>query len=204
MTLNGEPIKHSVDFNRLIRLHSLVNLTVERNGQVQQIALTTGEDKDGHPETGITFLATSAEVKSMNIARAAAKAFQEITRIFALTVRGIISIFSGARFTNVVAGPIQLTSVIGEVAKSGSEEGVWSVMRLFFNFLAIINVALCFMNLLPVPILDGGQIVLYAYEALRRKQINPRVIMRYQQIGVMCVLLLLVLALMSDFIFLFN
>ena len=202
--IDGQPVAHSIDVDRLIRLNSTTTVTVLRDGNEKMVRIPVGEEQNGNPEIGIGFSTVIARTADLNIAQAMAQSITETGRIFRLTVRGISLIFSGMRVTNVVAGPIQLTSIIGEVAKSGSEQGFWAVMRLFFYFLAIINVALCFMNILPIPILDGGQILLYGWEAVRRKALRPRTIVRYQQVGSVCVLLLLILALTSDFLFLFN
>lgn len=204
IAVNGQPVEHAFQVSQFIRDASTATVTVMRNQTEKEFRIPVGENEDGSPGIGIRFTGVIARVPALSIGHAATQATQEIGRVFRLTTRGIISMFSGTQLNNIIAGPIQLTSIIGDVAKSGGEQGVWAAMRLLFNFLAIINVALCFMNILPIPILDGGQMLLYAVETIRRKALRPRTIIRYQQIGGICVLLLLVLALTSDFFFLVN
>jgi regulator of sigma E protease len=66
------------------------------------------------------------------------------------------------------------------------------------NFLALISVALCVMNLLPLPVLDGGLIVLSFVEILRRKPIHPKAIRAFQTVGVVLICALMVFALAGD------
>jgi len=70
------------------------------------------------------------------------------------------------------------------------------------NFLAIISIALCIMNLLPLPILDGGMIVLFLYELIRRRPVNPRAAYVFQTLGIVLVFGLMVFAVFGDILFL--
>lgn len=203
-TVNGEEIEHTAQFSYLLQQNSTAIITILRDTTKHEFRVAVGEGEGGAPNIGITFSRLQTRISAGGFGQAISQATGEVVSVFTLTIKGISSLFSGGKVRNTIAGPIQLTSIIGDVAKSGGGEGGWAVIRLFFNFLAIVNVALCFMNLLPIPILDGGQILLYAVESVRRKALRPRTIVRYQQVGAVCILLLMVLALTSDFLFLFN
>lgn len=207
IAVNGEPVEHAAQFDNLLRQHSTAVITVLRGASEREFSIAVGESEGERPTVGVVFPTLRTRTPQRGVGGAMVQAVREVGRVFRLTIGGLRAIFSGARVNNVIAGPIQLTSMIGNVTRSGAETGaggVGGMIRLFFNFLAIINVALCIMNLLPIPILDGGQILLYAVEWVRRKKLTPRTIIRYQQAGGVCVILLLILALTSDFLFLFN
>jgi regulator of sigma E protease len=70
------------------------------------------------------------------------------------------------------------------------------------NFLALLSVVLFFMNLLPIPVLDGGQIVLAAVEWVRGRSPHPKAVYRYQLIGGVVIFAILFVALFGDILFL--
>ena len=91
-----------------------------------------------------------------------------------------------------VAGPIGVIQVMAKSAKSGLE----SYVRL----LAVISVALGLFNLLPIPLVDGGMIVLFLAEAIIRKKISLKVIQIYNTIGLSLILIIFLFATYSDLI----
>ncbi|MDR1317558.1 MAG: site-2 protease family protein, partial [Spirochaetales bacterium] len=80
------------------------------------------------------------------------------------------------------------------------KSGVTSIL----NFLSLLSVALFFMNLLPIPALDGGLILLFLIEGLRGRALAPRFIYRYQFVGIFFILLLIILSTMSDVFYFFR
>jgi regulator of sigma E protease len=91
-----------------------------------------------------------------------------------------------------LAGPV---GVIQIMAKS-ADAGLSSYIRL----IAIISVALGLFNLFPIPLVDGGMIILFAVEGIIRKRISIKVIQIYNTIGVGIILLILIFATYSDLI----
>jgi len=100
-----------------------------------------------------------------------------------------------------VSGPARITWMVGQVATSGFSSGLSSGLTGLFNFLAILSVGLFAMNLLPIPLLDGGSIVLYLVEAIRRKAVRVKTVFRYQTIGVVAVAALFLLTTVGDILF---
>jgi regulator of sigma E protease len=90
------------------------------------------------------------------------------------------------------------------VAAQGFSKDFSTGVTSILNFLGLLGVALFFMNLLPIPALDGGLLLLFLFEAVRRKPLNPRFIYRYQYVGVFFIILLVVLSTMSDMFFFFR
>jgi regulator of sigma E protease len=75
-------------------------------------------------------------------------------------------------------------------------------LRSTANFLALISIALAVMNLLPLPVLDGGSIVLFLIEMARRRPLHPRVIAAYQTTGIVLIGALMLFAVFGDILFL--
>lgn len=89
-----------------------------------------------------------------------------------------------------ISGPITIAQMAGESAIAGVASFVW--------FLVTVSLALGFMNLLPIPILDGGQIVMQSIEWLKGSPLSERAQVAGQQVGIMLVLLLMGIALYND------
>jgi regulator of sigma E protease len=90
---------------------------------------------------------------------------------------------------------------MGDIAASGFGQSIGSGLRSFADFIALISVALCVMNLLPLPILDGGMIVLFLVEMIRRKPAHPKAVTIFQYSGMVIIFALMILAVFGDILF---
>jgi len=109
------------------------------------------------------------------------------TRSVGLTIRSLITRRVSSRN---IGGPLMLASVTYRMLDLG-----WG---RYFYILAIISINLAILNLLPIPVLDGGQIVLLCAEKLRGKPLPDRIVGYYQMVGLALILALLVLAFSND------
>jgi regulator of sigma E protease len=89
-----------------------------------------------------------------------------------------------------LSGPLTIAQMAGESARAGG--------ATFLSYLVLISLALGFMNLLPIPILDGGQVVMQVFEWVKGSALSERAQVLGQQAGIMLVMLLLGLALFND------
>ena len=104
-------------------------------------------------------------------------------RMFWRMVRGQVSLKN-------LSGPLSIAEFAGESARAG--------LSSFLNFLVLISLSLGFLNLLPIPILDGGQIVFQCIEWLKGSPLSERAQIFGQQIGIALLLLLMGVALFND------
>ncbi|MDR1467673.1 MAG: RIP metalloprotease RseP [Spirochaetaceae bacterium] len=135
---------------------------------------------------------------------AIAKGASETWTTFAASVKSLTFFFKGIDFTKAVSGPVRITYMVGDVATSGFAESAGSGLRSLVEFLAFISIALCVMNLLPLPILDGGLILLFLVEIVRRRPVPPRAVAVFQTFGVVLIGGLMLVALFGDILFLVN
>ena len=91
-----------------------------------------------------------------------------------------------------ISGPIGIMQLMGDATKSG--------MADYLKFLAVISVALGMFNLFPIPMVDGGMIVLFVIEGIIRKRISTKVVQVYNTIGLIFVLGIFIFATYSDFL----
>lgn len=92
--------------------------------------------------------------------------------------------------------------MVGDLATEGFGQSFGMGLRTMANFLALISIALCIMNLLPIPVVDGGMIVLFIIEWIRRKPLSAKAVYVFQTIGVVIIFGLMVFALFGDILFL--
>jgi regulator of sigma E protease len=90
-----------------------------------------------------------------------------------------------------LSGPLSIAEYAGDSAQSGVAE--------FLGFLIVISLSLGFLNLLPIPILDGGQIIYQLIEWARGSPLSDRIQAMGQQVGIFLLLMLMGVALFNDF-----
>ena len=89
-----------------------------------------------------------------------------------------------------VAGPIGIMQVMGKAAKSGMED--------YLRLIAIISVALGLFNLFPIPFVDGGMIVLFIVEGIKKSPVGVKTIQVYNTVGIMIIAVIFIFATYSD------
>lgn len=89
-----------------------------------------------------------------------------------------------------LGGPIKIAQITAEAARSG--------ISSFLYFLSFLSLQLGILNLLPVPVLDGGHLVFFGVEAIRRKPLSEKIMNVAQQVGLGLIILLLVLVSIND------
>jgi regulator of sigma E protease len=107
-----------------------------------------------------------------------------------LTFLSIVKIIERVIPLNTIGGPILIGQIAGQQAKAGAAN--------FLFFLAMISVNLGVLNLLPIPILDGGHIVIITLEAIRGKEIDIKKIEFIQKVGLSFILILMFFAFYND------
>ena len=118
-------------------------------------------------------------------------AARETWNITALTVTSIKKMVVGDLDTSNLAGPITIAHLAGSVAQRG-----WDY---YLRLVAILSVSLCLINLLPIPVLDGGHIVYGLIEAITRKRVSMRIQRVASMTGIAMIGCLIILALYNDF-----
>tara|TARA_R110002110_G_scaffold82871_5_gene215412 strand:- start:1982 stop:3331 length:1350 start_codon:yes stop_codon:yes gene_type:complete len=187
-----------VDFIRNAPGQSLA-LTVERAGSERSVQITPEAKKLDNGET-IGFVGTGVEAVSwpdsvMRDVRygplaAIPIALDETWADTRLTLVAIKKMVTGLLSPSNLSGPITIARVAEASVSSGFED--------FVRFLAYLSVSLGILNLLPVPVLDGGHMVYYTIEAIRRKPLSDEVQALGLRIGMAMILTLMVFALYND------
>lgn len=113
-----------------------------------------------------------------------------------LTVRMLYKMLLLEVSTRNISGPITIAQYAGQSARVGVDQ--------FIAFLALISISLAVLNLLPIPVLDGGHLLYYIVEAVRGRPLPERVLVWGQQVGIALLALLMLLAFYNDLTRLFQ
>ena len=108
----------------------------------------------------------------------------------ALTVRMLGRMLVGDVSVRNISGPINIASYAGDSARAG--------LTTFLSFLAIVSISLGILNLLPVPLLDGGQIVYQLAELIKGSPLSERTMIIGQQVGMLLLMVLMSFAFYND------
>jgi regulator of sigma E protease len=207
LRVNGEPIAHSLDFAKTLETgpaEADASLAIEyaRNGGEGQARIIPEYGEAGELNPGIVWASLRYRTPVLSPPAALAKGAGESWKTFVVSLRSLRLLFKGIDLTQAVSGPVRITYMMGDVAAQGFGQGFGTGIRSMADFLALISIALCVMNLLPLPVLDGGMIALFLVELVRRKPINPRAATAFQTVGAVLIFGLMILAVFGDILYL--
>jgi regulator of sigma E protease len=111
--------------------------------------------------------ASKTEIREVGLLEAPWAAVVQTGNILRQQVIGLGQIISGRRPISELGGPLKIAKVSGEAMSLG--------ILTFISLAALVSINLGFINLLPIPMLDGGHLLLYAIEAVRRRPASPKV-----------------------------
>jgi len=199
---------HEIRENIAINADKPLSMIIERNGEIIQLNITPSMEKEsGRGLIGIypyNDELISYHTPKLSLPGAIVKGTQESYRTLVISVTSLRLLFKGIDLTQAVSGPVRITYMMGDFAAQGFNQSVGTGLHIFVNFISLISIALCVMNLLPLPILDGGMIILFLIEMIRRKPAHPKAIAVFQTCGMVIIFSLFVFALFGDIMFFVN
>ncbi|MFL3025807.1 MAG: RIP metalloprotease RseP [Candidatus Neomarinimicrobiota bacterium] len=175
-----------------------IDLIYTRDGNLNYVKLITSSQIN--PETGDTLgmmgIRPNIKYEPISIIESLQMSSVATARGFGLVILSIKMISSGQASVKDLGGPIMIAQLAGETAKAG--------MIPFFSLMALISCNLAFLNILPIPGLDGGHIFITIIEGIIRRPLSLKMRMGIQQVGMVLLLMLMVTVIINDVGRLFN
>jgi regulator of sigma E protease len=201
ISIDGQKVDSFEDVQRIVQGSSDTPLTfvVSRQGEDKTLVATPRRRSvttaAGLSDVGVLGVEAKAVEANWHIQRyGVAKSFQLATSetwyIIEQTGAYARGLILGRESTDQLSGPIRIAEVSGEMAKVG--------FAALLNLAAVLSISIGILNLLPIPLLDGGHLVYYAIEAVRGKALNEKVQQVGFKIGLTFVLGLMILATYND------
>jgi regulator of sigma E protease len=174
-----------------IRPNEAVPIQFERQGQIRRLKVTVGTDwvtDAAGNKIRIGLLGVSPATAP--ITEAVPMAFDYTGRVTMWIVEGVGKLIVGQGSREQVGGPIKIAQIAGQAASLGPSA--------FVQLLALFSINLGFINLLPVPMLDGGHLFFYVVEAVRRRPVSARALDWAFRGGLALILALVVFTTVND------
>lgn len=203
--VDGVPVLNTIDFlSKLAEKPSEINLSYVRNDASYQTALRIPYDDNGEPVLGFSFAYKTFKSPQLSIFQAIGRGVKDAGMTLSLTIQGIALLFKGVNVRESVSGPIRITYYIGETASYGFKFGLGGGLSTLFRFLSLLSVAIFVMNLLPIPALDGGLLILSIIEGIVGRPLKPKAIYRYQIVGFTIIIGMVIFTTLNDVFFFIN
>ena len=170
----GQDVESFEDLRRIVSIRpgEQVLISINRSGQKREIQARLGTQQVTD-EFGQTYrmgllgvLGGQRELQRLPVANIVPEATRYTFALTRSMIDGLGQIITGQRSTKDLGGPLKMAQIAGQQASLGAFE--------FIQLIALFSINLGFINLLPVPVLDGGHLVFYAAEAVRRRPVSER------------------------------
>jgi regulator of sigma E protease len=194
----GRAIETYVDIKTYVVLRPAERVTIDyvRAGQARHADVTIGtqtlKDNFGNvSRIGLLGIAAAAPVaRPVSLIAAPFAGLHAVRDILGGQMDAIGQIITGRRSVDELGGPLKIAQYSGQQFSLGLEPLIW--------FIAMVSINLGFINLLPIPMLDGGHLLFYAIEAVRRRPVEPNVQEWAFRGGLAAILALMLLVTFND------
>ena len=196
--VNGQPVRdgQAVTSTVMLSAGDPVTFTVDRGGKAVTLVATPVRRLETNDIAGKVNVArigldmrpmvrSDISIRRLNPFEAAGKGVERIGDTLGTTLTYLGRIFTGKESGDLLNGPLGIAKAAGGITKAAVADtpdagtATLSVVLNLIQFAAIVSVGIGFVNLLPIPVLDGGHLVFYAYEAVARRPVPARV----QEVG---------------------
>ena len=201
--IDGRKVATFSDLQRVVSLSSgrELKMRIERDGKPLEVAITPRKADVTDPiggkseewRLGVQQMATPSNpsnTEKPGLFKALGIGVEQTHYIIAGTLTYLGDVIQGRRSANQLGGPARIADISGKVAKLGFE--------YLINLIGVISVSVGLLNLFPIPLLDGGHLVFYAFEALLGRPLSERTQEYGFRMGMMIVLALMIFAFWND------
>lgn len=208
LTINGHKVTYFEDIRKEVDLITDGKATVElmRDGKKMTLSFPLKEievqefdgNKSKRPMLGVKSVnAIEVEQEKVSLLGAVDEAVKETWSVTEATLRGVGQMITGKRSGEELGGIIRIAEMSGDISKQ-------SGFLDFLVFMCLLSINLGLINLFPIPVLDGGHVVLYVIEIVSGKEINNRVKDALFKVGLSLIIALMVFATWNDVVRLFH
>jgi regulator of sigma E protease len=200
IAVDGDSIESFEELQTIVRSQpeEILTFTIERAGESSDVQITPGlseiEDRFGNVHRiGLIGVSRSGvEFRRTNPVFALVEGTSETVRMIGGTLYALGEMIVGSRTTEELGGPLRIAQMSGEIAKDGAVPMIW--------FTAVLSINLGLINLFPIPMLDGGHLLMYAIEGVRGRPLTERSQEVAFRFGLVLVITLMMVATWNDLV----
>jgi regulator of sigma E protease len=192
ISINGMPTRYWEQMAEIIRAHpeEPLRIEIERNGEA--FSLTASPTRDPDTGTGLLGVAYQEETvfKRYGLWKSLQNGIRDVGQSFVLTFYVLGKLVTGGLSIKTLGGPILIAKMTGDAARVG--------LSSLLSFVAFLSLQLGILNLLPIPVLDGGHVLFLTMEAALRRPVNIRIREAAQQVGFILLLIFILIISYND------
>ena len=196
LKVDGQPLGSRIEFPPLVEKSQgrPMDLEVRRGGQTLQVEVRAQQVgmKNGLPhwQIGVGIQSGELVMRRLSVGRAITESVAENSRMTRLVVQVVVELLRGNMSISQLQGPLGIAQASGEAARQGIQD--------LLALMAMVGVNLAVLNLLPIPPLDGGHILMLFIEGTMRRDLSVRVKERFVTVSVVFLLLLFAIVMYND------
>lgn len=201
ISADGNPVTDWMQWVEIVKLHAgvAIKLVIERDGVSMPVIITpkavqVGKNTEG--KIGASVYVPEDLIKSITVEYSlspldAVPVALQTTYYYSLTTLKMMGkMLIGKASVENLSGPISIAQFAGQSASMG--------LTHFIKFLGLISVSLGVLNLMPIPVLDGGHLLFFAIEGIKGSPVSEKMQLAFQQIGIALLVSLMILAMVLD------
>ncbi|MCK5145767.1 RIP metalloprotease RseP [bacterium] len=201
-SINEQPVTTWDDMTRLIRSSGgeTIDINVVRADSAFQLTITPlvhEQEQDGQtvrwPQIGIE---RDFTIRHINPVESAGRSIKATWALGRFIVEAVVKLVTGKESIKNLAGPVGIAKMAGDSARAG-----WATL---ISFMALLSLNLAILNLMPIPVLDGGHMFFLTIEGIIRRDIPLKVKMIIQQVGMAVLLVFMIFVIYNDVIRVFK
>ncbi|MWP47200.1 RIP metalloprotease RseP [Gilliamella sp. Pas-s27] len=189
ISYNKQPYVDWSDFSNTIKKAHAITLKVNRQGEDIDLRLVPTLQKNGEGAAGI-YPTSNAKVIQYGFLEGFYKGTKQTLLTTKLTIRSLYQLMTGVIGLQHLSGPITIAKSAGQTASYG--------FTSYLYFLAFMSISLGVINLVPLPILDGGHLIFLLFEKIRGKTLSNKAQERFFRIGFILLMVIMGIALFND------
>lgn len=201
--VNGEAINVTGEFGyyKLFNPFSdktKLSLSYERDGKSNTVDVVPKAYKDENGNVDYRLGFSYGVRKKANFVQTIYHSAYNVKYWISVTLQSLWHMIKGEVSLKDISGPVGIVQTVGKVVDQSKSEGVKAVTVNLINISILLTANLGVMNLIPIPALDGGRLLLLIIEAIRRKKNNPKIENAINTVGFVLLMLLMVVILFND------
>lgn len=196
--INGTEIRTADDMTEYLQAHPLdgsqIEITIERDGKQSTVQLTPEKTTIA----SLSFSYNMARVKQ-GFFGVIGYSFREVAFWIKMSWKSIAGMLNGTFGINDMSGPVGIVKTVGDTySEAASSASTGAALLTLASVMSMISVSLGFMNLIPLPALDGGRLLMMLIEAIRKKPVNRKIEENINFYGLMALMAFIVYITIHD------
>ena len=193
LEINNTPVKSFSELQNIImnNPNASLNAKISRDNKDLSVRIQVAE-KNNKGFLGVSADQSAVIYEKYSSLDSLKYTYYTYTKVFSMIVGGLAKLVTGNVSSDDIGGPLKIAQMSGDTLKQGL--GAW----LFF--IAMLSINLAVINLLPIPALDGGHLLIYLIQAIIRRPLSLKIQNLLMQIGFACLMLLMLVVVIKDII----